>query len=201
MKTLLTIALSLLTLSCFAQKTVNTNGNQNVWGTKTFFNSPVVPFGSNIFLAGPGGQTVVSNDTGIIQRTLPTGTFVVIGNISMNGSFLTNSGDLIFVRGSTIASRFGASVSTFKDSISVSSAPGAGNVAYMDYGGLGWWVVRTNMGAAGVIGATNGTYFPTNYIADAFQPLAGTVKQVVSNNWMFAVTERGTNAIYQLPGF
>jgi hypothetical protein len=46
--------------------------------------------------------------------------------------------------------------------------------------------------------ASNFLSLPTNYVAANFTPVAGQVKLVPSNNWMFAVSPTATNAAFQI---
>jgi hypothetical protein len=50
----------------------------------------------------------------------------------------------------------------------------------------------------GINGISDGPVMLTNYVASNFTPIAGDVKMIPSNNWMYAVTFVSTNAAFQI---
>ncbi len=56
----------------------------------------------------------------------------------------------------------------------------------------------SNIIAQNVVISTNGFSQLTNYIASNFTPISGQIKMVISNNWMFGISDHSTNALFQV---
>ena len=137
---------------------------------------------------GPGALTNGNQNTLIGDSTLyraRSGTNnVALGYFA--GSWLSSGNNNVFI------AHQGTSAETNSNGTIYIGDPGVHNTTY-----IAGTVYSGNGFVGNSLTATNGFQCATNYVPSTWVPVPGSVILRASNNWMFAITAHGTNAVFK----